>query len=171
MSATETSAGDSFGLSFYQRLDRLPWSNFATLYGRLALGAAFLSGIADRFGMYRGRNVGYGNFEGFVRYTAQVNSFMPASAIPFLAWAATAAEFSLGVLLVIGVWRRPVAIASAVLLVMFGTAMAISFGIKSPLDYSVFSASAAAVLLAVYSPPRRKSPSRQPSQIQHSNAV
>jgi hypothetical protein len=34
------------------------------------------------------------------------------------------------------------------LLALFGTAMAISFGIKSPLDYSVFSASAAALLLA-----------------------
>jgi putative oxidoreductase len=36
------------------------------------------------------------------------------------------------------------------LLVLFGTAMAISFGIKAPLDYSVFSASACAVLLALY---------------------
>src|SRR5947199_5789645 len=43
----------------------------------------------DRFGLYRGRNVGYGNFAGFIHYTAKVNSFMPASAIPFLAWAAT----------------------------------------------------------------------------------
>jgi hypothetical protein len=32
---------------------------------------------------------------------------------------------------------------------MFGTAMAISFGLKSPMDYSVFSASGAAVLLAL----------------------
>jgi hypothetical protein len=30
--------------------------------------------------------------------------------------------------------------------------MAISFGIKSPMDYSVFSASAAALLLALYQP-------------------
>jgi len=36
------------------------------------------------------------------------------------------------------------------LLVLFGVAMAISFGIKSPMDYSVFSASAGAVLLALY---------------------
>ena len=58
----------------------------------------------------------------------------------------------LGVLLILGIWPRWVALASALLLVLFGTAMAISFGIKSPLDYSVFSASAAAVLLAVYQP-------------------
>ncbi|HTV59846.1 MAG TPA: DoxX family protein [Verrucomicrobiae bacterium] len=154
-----------------QTLGGFRWSQFATIYGRLALGAAFLSGIADRFGLYRGRNVGYGNFEGFVRYTAQVNSFMPASTIPFLAWAATAAEFSLGVLLIAGIWRRPVAIASAILLVLFGTAMAISFGIKSPLDYSVFSASSAAVLLAVYSPPKRKSSALENKPVQNWDVI
>jgi putative oxidoreductase len=120
------------------------------IYLRTALGAAFLSGIADRFGLYRGRNVGYGNFDGFMRYTAQVNSFMPAFTIPFLAWAATLAEFGLGLALILGVWPRWVALGSAVLLALFGAAMAISFGIKSPLDYSVFSASAGALVLALY---------------------
>jgi uncharacterized membrane protein YphA (DoxX/SURF4 family) len=119
-------------------------------YARFALGAAFLSGIADRFGLYGGRNVGYGNFDGFVSYTAKVNSFMPAFTIPYLAWAATAAELFLGVALIVGVWPRWVALGSALLLVLFGIAMAISFGIKSPVDYSVFSASAGAVLLALY---------------------
>ena len=71
----------------------LRWKRWAMLYLRIALGAAFLSGIADRFGLYRGRNVGYGNFDGFLRYTAQVNSFMPASTIPFLGWAATCAAY------------------------------------------------------------------------------
>jgi len=127
------------------------WERWGILYARLALGAAFLSGIADRFGLYTGRNVGYGNFAGFMSYTAKVNSFMPAFTIPFLAWAATAAELLLGVALILGIWPRWVALGSALLLVLFGVAMAISFGIKSPLDYSVFSASAGAVLLAAYS--------------------
>jgi putative oxidoreductase len=124
----------------------------ALLYARFALGISFLSGIADRFGIWRGRNVGYGNFDGFIRYTAKVNAFMPASTIPFLAWAATVAELVLGVLLILGVWPRVVAVASALLLILFGVAMAISFGLKSPLDYSVFSAAAAAFFLAVYQP-------------------
>ena len=126
------------------------WQRWGILYARWALGAAFLSGIADRFGWYTGRNVGYGNFAGFVRYTAQVNSFMPPVAIPFLAWAATAAELFLGIALILGIWPRWVALGSALLLVLFGIAMGISFGIKSPLDYSVFSASAGAVLLGLY---------------------
>ena len=128
------------------RLDR--WERWGFLCLRLALGVAFLSGIADRFGLYRGRNVGYGNFAGFVQYTAKVNSFMPGSTIPFLAWAATVAEFSFGLALVLGFWVRWAAVGSCLLLILFGTAMAISFGIKSPLDYSVFSASAGALVLA-----------------------
>jgi putative oxidoreductase len=124
-------------------LSRLPF-----LYARATLGIAFLSGIADRFGLWRGRNVGYGNFDGFVKYTAKVNSFMPDSSILFLAWAATIAELVLGIFLLLGIWPRWTALASALLLILFGMAMAISFGPKSPLDYSVFSASAAAFLLA-----------------------
>ena len=74
---------------------------------------------------------------------------MPAATIPFLAWAATVAEVALGVMLIAGIWPRVTAILSAVLLILFGVAMAISFGLKSPLYYSVFSASAAAFLVAV----------------------
>lgn len=43
----------------------------------------------------------------------------------------------------------------AVLLALFAVAMAISFGVKEPLDYSVFSASAAAALLSVTAPASR----------------
>lgn len=130
---------------------RLRWlgvTDAGRLYARLALGSAFLSAVASRFGVWHG-TIGMRYFGGFLEYTAQVNSFAPASVIPVLAWAATAAETTLGILLIAGVWPRAVAWASAGLLAMFGTAMAISLGLKSPLDYSVFSASAAAVLLAV----------------------
>jgi putative oxidoreductase len=126
----------------FAKLERM-----AILYARIALGAAFLSAVADRFGLW-GQNSAWGIFAKFTEYTAQVNSFMPASLIPFLAWAATIAESVLGVSLIIGIWPRWVALGAATLLFLFGTAMAISFGIKSPLDFSVFSASAAALLLA-----------------------
>lgn len=122
----------------------------AVLYARFALAASYLSGVADRFGLYTGRNVGYGDFHGFLAYTAKVNSFMPASTIPFLGWSATFFEFVFGVLLVFGLWTRWAALGSCVLLIFFGTAMAISFGIKSPLDYSVFSASACSLLIFAY---------------------
>ena len=132
-----------------KRTHTLDWERLGFLYARIALGAAFLSGIADRFGLYWGRNVGYGNFDGFMQYTAKVNSFMPPATIPFLAWAATAGELFFGIALILGIWPRWIALGSALLLALFGIAMAISFGIKSPMDYSVFSASGAAILLAL----------------------
>ena len=143
----------------------------ATLFARLALGAAFLSGIASRFGWW-GAGVGYGSWANFVKYTAEVNAFMPAATIPFLAVAATAAELVLGVALVVGFRLRWTALASAALLALFGVAMAISLGPKEPLDYSVFSACAAALLLAGRSTevtarahPRRTEPPRRAVEV------
>jgi uncharacterized membrane protein YphA (DoxX/SURF4 family) len=68
--------------------------------------------------------------------------------VSLLVGVATITETTLGILLLAGVWRRPVALAASLLLALFAIAMAVSAGIKSPLDYSVFSASAAALLLA-----------------------
>jgi putative oxidoreductase len=127
---------------------------FGIFYARLAIGGAFLSAVADRFGLwgpYGKHNVSWGSFHNFTGYVAKVNSFLPASWAPALAWMATAAEFSLGIALIIGLWPRRVCLASATLLAMFGIAMAISFGIESPLSYSVFSASAGALVLGLYS--------------------
>src|SRR5690349_2225595 len=117
------------------------------LYARLALGTAFLSAVAARFGLW-GRYSETRGFADFVHYTGEVLSFLPARTIPFFAVAATIAELTFGCLLIAGVQLRRVAIASALLLATFAVCMTISFGIKSAFDYSVFSASACAALLA-----------------------
>jgi putative oxidoreductase len=132
-----------------KELRAINWERAGALYARIALGAAFLSAVASRFGLWD-RTLDLKHFASFIQYTAEVNSFMPAAIIPLLAWAATVAETSCGILLILGLWPRWVSLASAILLAMFGTAMAISFGLKSPMDYSVFSASGAAVLLTLY---------------------
>ena len=116
---------------------------WARRYARWALGAAFLSAVASRLGLWGG-----GSFDKFLAYTAEVLSFLPRAAIRPCALAATALELSFGVALVGGIRVRAAALGSAALLATFGASMAISFGLKSPLDYSVFSASAAALLLA-----------------------
>ena len=121
-------------------------SRGAIVYARIALGAAFLSAVAARFGLWHDR--GPHPFAEFIRYTGEVNSFLPAVLYPFLAVAATAAETTIGILLIVGFRLRWTALAAAILLALFGIAMAISGGIKSPLDASVFSASAAALLLS-----------------------
>lgn len=119
---------------------------YAAFYARIALGSAFLSAVAARFGLWDDRADPFGQF---IRYTGEVNSFMPASTIPSLAIAATVAETFLGIVLIAGLRLRRVALVSAALLALFGMAMTISFGIKSALDASVFSASAGALLLAL----------------------
>jgi hypothetical protein len=135
-------------------------SQLAVQYARIALALSFLSPVADRFGLL-GRFGGWGNFAAFTAYTAEVNSFMPASTIPFLAWSATAGELLCGAGLLVcallparitasSPLPRILALASSILLLLFATAMTISLGIKKPLDYSVFSASACALLLALY---------------------
>lgn len=122
---------------------------FGPWYARVALGCGFLSAVAARFGLWHDR--GPGAFAQFVAYTGQVLSFLPHFTIPFLAVASTMAETILGLALIAGFKLRWTGLASAVLLALFGTAMAISFGIKSPLDESVFPASAAALLLSIAS--------------------
>lgn len=128
---------------------RIDWERLGVVYARIALGAAFLSAVASRFGLWD-KTLDLKHFAGFIHYTAQVLSFLPSTFIPLLAWAATATETTLGILLILGLWPRWVSLASAILLAMFGISMAISFGLESPLDYSVFSASGAAVLLSLH---------------------
>jgi uncharacterized membrane protein YphA (DoxX/SURF4 family) len=63
---------------------------------------------------------------------------------------ATVLEGLLGICLFLGVCTPLAAAGTGGLLALFGTAMAISFGIKSPFDYSVFSAMGGALLLAAW---------------------
>ena len=66
-----------------------------------------------------------------------------------LAWIATIAEIVIAAGLLIGWKLRWFACASSVLLLIFGVTMMMAHGIKPPLDYSVFAASAASLLLAI----------------------
>lgn len=136
-------------LGFPDKLRDGDWEGIGILYTRLAVGAAFLSAVAGRFGLWDG-TLDSKHFGNFLEYAGDVLSFMPKATIPYLAGVATFSETALGILLILGLWPQWVSLASALLLAMFGTSMAISFGLKSPMDYSVYSASGAAVLLALH---------------------
>ena len=126
-------------------------SEIVRLFARFALGASFLSAVADRFGLwgpYGAKNVSWGNFAHFVGYTGAVTSLFPSSlTLPF-AWTATVAETLLGILLIVGFKIRMTSVLSGLLLLSFALGMITGLGIKTPFDYSVFSAAAAAFLLA-----------------------
>jgi len=122
--------------------------SIASLLLRLGLGATLLSAVADRFGIWDKEVSSWGNWGAFLEYTAAVNSFAPEGIIPFLAMSATVLEIILGLLLIIGYKTRWAALGAAILTFVFALSMAYSFGIKSPLDYSVFVDCTAAFLLA-----------------------
>jgi uncharacterized membrane protein YphA (DoxX/SURF4 family) len=75
-------------------------------------------------------------------------AFLSPGLVPALATLATIGEGLFGALILIGLFTRMAAIGSAILSFCFAIAMAISFGIESPLGYSVFTLSAASLLLA-----------------------
>lgn len=114
----------------------------AALILRVAMAATFFSAVGSRLGLW-----GHG-WQSFVDYTAEVNSFAPRRWAPALALAATLLEIGFGTALLIGFRTHLAALGASLLTFMFAVAMAVSFGPKSPLDYSVFVDSAAMLLLA-----------------------
>jgi uncharacterized membrane protein YphA (DoxX/SURF4 family) len=128
-------------------------ADYSTVFLRLALGFSFLSAVADRFGLwgaYGQPHVAWGDFARFVAYTGKLIWFVPTTLLPALAWASTFAEILLGFALVVGLFTRIAALLSGLMLLSFALAMTFALGVKAPLDFSVFSASAGAFLLAAY---------------------
>src|SRR5215471_14080126 len=124
---------------------------YSSVFLRLALGVSFLSAVADRFGLWGSfgkPHVAWGTFARFVAYTGQLNRFLPKTTIPALAIVVTCAEILVGILPVLGWQTRIAALSSGVLLLLFAVTMTGALGIKAPLDFSVFSASGGAFLLA-----------------------
>jgi len=128
-------------------------NKFASVFLRIALAVAFLSAVADRFGLWGNPGdpgVAWGDFAAFTNYTAFLNPWAPEGFVPFLAWTATVVEAVFAIGLLVGFKTRWFASLSGVLLLVFGLAMTFTSSIKAPLDYSVFSASAAAFALATF---------------------
>ena len=118
---------------------------------RLSLAAGFLSAVADRFGWWAPFGQGsWGSMGAFADYAHQLVPFASGWLLTVIVWAATATEATLGVLLLTG-W--PPKLVGAATCLVFGTAMAVSLGMESPLEsplsYSVFSAASAAAAYAI----------------------
>lgn len=125
--------------------------SFSQFFLRIALSFSFLSAVADRFGFWGlpgSDGVVWGNWENFVNYSNAVNSFVPKSFNEILAILATALELILPLFLLIGYKLKQVAFLSGMLLLAFGLSMTISFGIKPPFDYSVWTGAGASFLLS-----------------------
>lgn len=127
------------------------YSSLFQFYLRIASGAAYLVFALDRFGIwgnYGEANVSWGDWKHFLQYASEVMRFLPQSVVPVFAVVATVCEITFGLLLIVGKWTRWAAVGSGFLALLFAVSMAISFGIVSPLSYSVFTVSAASFLLS-----------------------
>lgn len=122
--------------------------DISSIFLRLALSAGFLSALAARFNLWGKRASFSEAWNAFVSYTGEVNSFLPTTLIPTVSVIATFFEIAFAILLLFGYKTNYAAFGSAILLLLFAVAMGISYGIKEPLDYSVFAASGGALLLA-----------------------
>src|SRR5436190_786033 len=112
------------------------------LFLRLTISVSFLSAVGDRFGWWGADVSAWGNWKNFVDYTRLINPWLPGGLISIVAATATGAEIVFALALLIGLKTELFARLSAILLLIFGLSMAFSTGIKGPLYYSVFSASA-----------------------------
>ncbi|MNK58204.1 hypothetical protein D3C87_772740 [compost metagenome] len=121
------------------------YQDYAILLLRIAMAIGFLSAVSSRLGLLGKQSSGW---ENFLAYAEQVNSFLPKSFIPSIAIASTFLETLFAVLLLIGYQTRKTALGASILTFLFALAMTYSFGIKDPLDYSVFVFSIGAFLLA-----------------------
>jgi uncharacterized membrane protein YphA (DoxX/SURF4 family) len=126
-------------------------TKLASVYLRLAIGSAYIWEVADRIGILGANgqpHVGWGDWAHFLDYAQKVMTFLPKGVIPAFAILASIGEAVFGALLLIGFFTRMAAIGSGILSLLFAFSMAISFGIESPLGYSVFTLSAASFLLS-----------------------
>ena len=121
------------------------YQDYAAFLLRIALGAGFISAVSSRLGFWGSYSSGW---ESFLAYAEKVNSFAPKNCIPTIAIIATIAESLLALLLLIGYRTRLASIGAAIVTFLFALAQTYSFGVRDPLDYSVFVFSMGAFLLA-----------------------
>jgi putative oxidoreductase len=122
-----------------------------SVFLRIAISASYLWASADRLGIIGAHgqpHVGWGDWQHFMDYSKQVMGFLPNAFVAPLAVIATTCEIAIGLLLILGLFTRVAAVASGLLSLSFALSMAISFGIDAPLNYSVFTVSAASFVLA-----------------------
>ena len=123
----------------------------AQLYLRLSMGIGFFVLGLDRLGAwgpYGKPWVSWGDWKHFSPYAHHLMSYLPYNIAEAFAVIATFIEITGGLLLTIGLFTRQAALACSGLTLCFAIAMAITDGITSPMNYSVFTVSAASLLLA-----------------------
>lgn len=90
--------------------------------------------------------------ENFLAYARLLLWYLPANVANIAGWTATVLEVALAAALLTGIAIRRAAIGSGLLLLAFAGSMTFATGPEGPLSYSVWTAAAAAFLLAALDP-------------------
>jgi len=126
-------------------------SDIAQLFLRLSLGVGFLLPVMDRFGWLGQpgeKGINWGKWENFVGYTNVLLPYVNASVANFMGAAATAAEMIFAIALIIGFKTRLASLGSFLLTLIFALSMFFFVGKTAPFSSSVFTVSAASLLLS-----------------------
>ena len=123
---------------------------------RISFSIGFLSAVADRFGLWYKEVSAWGNWASFVKYTNSLLPFLDYNAASIVGGIATFFEVGLGLALLTKFKTSQIAICSGILLFTFGLSMTIFLNVKAPLDYSVYTASAAAFALSLLAAQNKK---------------
>jgi putative oxidoreductase len=118
---------------------------------RGALGITFLTPVLDRLGILGPigtGNIEWGNWDNFINYTSTLMPYLSRPMVDVMGGIATFSEFTIAVLLIIGFKTKYAAIGSSLLTLTFILFMATSVGIQKPINFGVFTASAASLLLS-----------------------
>lgn len=118
---------------------------------RYALGITFLTPVADRLGILGAPgtgNIEWGNWSNFIDYTTTLMPIFERSMVNVLGSMATIGELLVGICLIIGFKTKYAAIGASLITLTFIIFMTLSVGIQKPVNYGVFTASAAGFLLS-----------------------
>lgn len=118
---------------------------------RCALGITFLTPVSDRLGLLGKAgtgNIEWGNWENFINYTTTLMPFLDRPAVNVMGGIATGSELVIGILLIIGFKTKYAALAASLLTSTFILFMIFSVGIQKPINFGVFTAATASLLLS-----------------------
>ncbi|ASK29330.1 DoxX family protein [Chryseobacterium sp. T16E-39] len=118
---------------------------------RCALGITFLTPVSDRLGLLGAPgtgNIEWGNWENFINYTTTLMPFFDRPMVNVMGTVATLSELLIGILLIIGFKTKYAALGASLLTFTFILFMIFSVGIQKPINFGVFTATTASLLLS-----------------------
>ncbi|WP_265792786.1 DoxX family membrane protein [Pedobacter sp. MC2016-15] len=128
-------------------------ASMAQLLLRFSLGIGFLLPVLDRIGAFGPAgtpNIFWGNWTNFVAYTHQLMPYISLGLAWYFAFAASALEVIIGLLLIVGYKVRYAACGSFALTLIFALSMMFFLHFRAPFSYSVFVVSFSSLLLASF---------------------